>query len=304
MKKLESKNSMDNTNILELLIENNHKEKLESIIENSYRLNKISLAEKIFYLRLLNLAEENNINSYNDLIAEARESVLNSIEGKEIQLKNSRLFVQSLIAASIAVVFFLTGYFFEKLYNNNGDKFIAYDVIKINSIDIDSLKGNYTLNADLILKNKILKGNISDFQFLQICSKSIFVEKNHGIRLSLFQTLKKNLFANEESTKLIKDISLKLSLNDPNPKIRLEAIEVISKFPEDNDVKKALSSSFLYDENPAVRIVALNSLENILLNKNLDDALIVESLKKKLQAKDNSYVINRTKHILEKIDLK
>jgi hypothetical protein len=237
---------MDNTNILELLIENNHKEKLESIIENSYRLNKISLAEKIFYLRLLNLAEENNINSYNDLIAEARESVLNSIEGKEIQLKNSRLFVQSLIAASIAVVFFLTGYFFEKLYNNNGDKFIAYDVIKINSIDIDSLKGNYTLNADLILKNKILKGNISDFQFLQICSKSIFVEKNHGIRLSLFQTLKKNLFANEESTKLIKDISLKLSLNDPNPKIRLEAIEVISKFPEDNDVKKDLIYSFLY----------------------------------------------------------
>lgn len=290
--------------IIEEIINSHDFVRTKELIEDLYNQNKLSFEQKEFYISLISLKSEP---SYKDLfeinLNEARKKTLEKVSLLSTSVKHSNTIKKYLWAASVAAIIFISGFISSYLLFDKSSSFNPY-IVKINSLEIDTLTGAYSINADLIYKNAALKGSINDKNFIDLCVKCLSSERNAGVRLSLVEALKKTsdkLISNRDD---LKKVLINLLLNDPNPRIRLDVLELVSKFPIDMEIKKAVASSFLNDENAAVRIAALNLLEIIALEKNIDESIIIQSLKQKLQGKDNAYVINRTKILLEKIDVK
>ena len=97
----------------------------------------------------------------------------------------------------------------------------------------------------------------------------------------------------------VKDALITVVMTDENPGVRREALKLMKKLPYDKDVKQALIYVLTTDTSSGLRIEAINTLveagkKGFTLNENE-----IDLFKQKLQTDDNSYIRYRTKTILQ-----
>ncbi len=169
-------------------------------------------------------------------------------------------------------------------------------ISNISFIDSDPSDGEVEFTF-VAMKPVYLKGRVDDPKIQSILTYSMLNEQNPGSRFNSI-----NAMYSEKPIKFDKDVKdalITVVMTDENPGVRREALKLMKKLPYDVDVKRAFIYVLTTDTSSGLRIEAINALvdagkKGITLDKNE-----IDLFKQKLQTDDNSYIRYRTKTILQ-----
>ncbi|MGB5849003.1 MAG: HEAT repeat domain-containing protein [Ignavibacteriaceae bacterium] len=214
----------------------------------------------------------------------------------------------ALSGAALLAIGFFVGYLFygsssiETIIvkdNSNNEFPVLEDDVTISNISfIDSDPSDGEVEFTFVaMKPVYLKGRVDDPKIQSILTYSMLNEQNPGSRFNSI-----NAMVSERPIKFDKDVKealITVVMTDENPGVRREALKLMKKLPYDEDVKRALIYVLTTDTSSGLRIEAINALvdagkKGFTLNKNE-----IDLFKQKLQTDDNSYIRYRTKTILQ-----
>lgn len=163
-------------------------------------------------------------------------------------------------------------------------------------IDSDASDGEveFTFNAS---KTVHLKGKVSDAQIQSVLTYAMLNEQNPGSRLNSI-----NAMDTESSIQYdddVKNALITVMMTDENPGVRREALKMMGKFQYDESIKQTLLYVVANDTVSGLRIEALNSLieagnKGYKLNNNE-----LNIFREKLKQDENSYIKLRSRTILQ-----
>jgi anti-sigma factor RsiW len=126
-------------------------------------------------------------------------------------------------------------------------------------------------------RRRVVSGAMDDQNILRFLLAGAH-EENPAVRVEVVELLK-----NRSGSAEVRDALLN-ALSDSNPGVRLKALEGLKPLAADPQVRKTLAQVLLADDNPAVRMQAVD-----LLVSHRDDAM-VGVLQNLVQREDNGYV--------------
>ena len=97
----------------------------------------------------------------------------------------------------------------------------------------------------------------------------------------------------------VRDALITVILTDNNPGVRYEAMKLARKLPFDNEIKQAYLTILKTDSSSSLKIEAINALVEAGDNGLLLDKQELDIFKQKLQTDENSYIRYRSKTILQ-----
>ena len=213
-----------------------------------------------------------------------------------------------LSGAALLVIGFFVGYLFygsstidpNKLPDRTNNQFSVFQddvtISNINFIDSDPSDGEVEFTF-VAMKPVYLKGRVDDPKIQSILTYSMLNGQNPGTRFNSI-----NAMYSERPIKFDKDVKdalITVVMTDENPGVRREALKLMKKLPYDEALKQAFIYVLTTDTSSGLRIEAINALvdagkKGFTLNKNE-----IDLFKQKLQTDDNSYIRYRTKTILQ-----
>jgi hypothetical protein len=217
-------------------------------------------------------------------------------------------FRAALSGATMLLIGFFVGYLFygsssietNIMPDNTDNQFPVFQddvtISNISFIDSDASDGEVEFTF-VAMKPIFLKGRVDDPKIQSILTYSMLNEQNPGSRFNSI-----NAMVSERPIKFDKDVKdalITVVMTDENPGVRREALKLMKKLPNDEEVKRALIYVLTNDTSSGLRIEAINALvdagkKGFTLNKNE-----IDLFKQKLQTDDNSYIRYRTKTILQ-----
>jgi len=173
------------------------------------------------------------------------------------------------------------------------------DDVKISNlsfIDSDPSDGEVEFTFEAV-KPVYVKGKINDPKIQSILTYSMLNESNPGSRLNSI-----NAMYTEQPLsfdKDVKDAIITVVMTDENPGIRREALKLMKKIPYDEEIKQAYLFVLTSDSSSGLRIEALNALieESKKGNRFSDSEL--DLLKQNYERDDNNYIKLKTRTILQ-----
>ena len=145
---------------------------------------------------------------------------------------------------------------------------------------VRSVQPDATGHVQIVLdetRRRVVSGAMDDQNILRFLLAGAH-EENPAVRVEVVDLLK-----NRTGSVEVRDALLN-ALSDTNPGVRLKALEGLKPLAADPQVRKTLAQVLLADDNPAVRIQAVD-----LLVSHRDDAM-VGVLQNLVQREDNGYV--------------
>jgi hypothetical protein len=103
------------------------------------------------------------------------------------------------------------------------------------------------------------------------------------------------MLRNSTDSEEVRNALLDALSHDPNPGVRLKAIEGLKSWAGNVEVRRTLANVLLKDDNPGVRVQAID-----LLTTHHDDS-IVGVLQDVVQKEDNNYIRTRSIKLLEEM---
>lgn len=214
----------------------------------------------------------------------------------------------ALSGAALLVIGFFVGYLFygsapveTKIAQDKTDKVfpVFQDDVTISNIGfIDSDPSDGEIEFTFVaMKPVTLKGNVDDPKIQSILTYSMLNEQNPGSRFNSI-----NAMISGSETKFDEDVKnalITVVMTDENPGVRREALKLMKKLPNDEDVKQALIYVLTTDTSSGLRIEAINALADAGKNGFTLNKKEIDLFKQKLQTDDNSYIRYRTKTILQ-----
>lgn len=187
----------------------------------------------------------------------------------------------------------------DQTQNNNQYTSIGNNEVSITNlrfIDSDPSDGEveFTFEASKPVR---LKGKVNDPIIQNVLTYAMLNEQNPGSRLNSINAMDTEILLQYDTD--VKDALITVVMSDNNPGVRREALKLMKKFPYDEPVKQAFLYVATNDTSSGLRIEALNSLidagrQGYKLNQ---DELIL--FKQKLQQDENNYIKLRAKTILQ-----
>lgn len=205
---------------------------------------------------------------------------------------------------------------------------IGYDVFHNNEIPVNNSNKNNTTefqNASLLEQSNVrinnirfisknpntgeleftfdatkpihIKGNINDPKIQSILTYSMVNEPNPGVRLNSINAISK-----DRPSKLDNDVKtalISVVRNDENPGVRRAALLELNKFPYDNKIKNALLYVLKKDKSSAMRIEAINGLVEAQKKGYSFGPEELSVFKEKMAADENNYVRHYAKTFVE-----
>jgi hypothetical protein len=122
-------------------------------------------------------------------------------------------------------------------------------------------------------------------------------EQNPGSRLNSINAMDTEVPIHYDQD--VRNALITVVMTDENPGVRREALKLISKFPYDESVKQTLLYVITKDTVSGLRIEALNSLIEAGSQGNKLNQDDLNLFKQKLQQDNNPYIKLRSKTILQ-----
>jgi hypothetical protein len=144
-----------------------------------------------------------------------------------------------------------------------------------------------------------VSGNMNDENVRNMLVRVLNDEENAGVRLKAVGMI---MSQTETGTRV--DPEIKVSLiaalkNDVNPAVRMAALNVLQLLSKDAQIQQALAFTLLHDTNPGVRIAAINALAITQVEGHALDKSVIGVLKQKTQYDKNIFIRNQSRNILE-----
>jgi len=213
-----------------------------------------------------------------------------------------------LSGAALLVIGFFVGYLFygsstietHIITDKTNNEFPVFQddvtISNISFIDSDPSDGEVEFTF-VAMKPLYLKGRVDDPQIQSILTYSMLNEQNPGSRFNSI-----NAMDSEKPIKFdedVKDALITVVMTDENPGVRREALKLMKKLPYDEDIKRAFIYVLTTDTSSGLRIEAINALVDAGKNGITLDKNEIDLFKQKLQTDDNSYIRYKTKTILQ-----
>ncbi|MBK9098581.1 MAG: zf-HC2 domain-containing protein [bacterium] len=183
----------------------------------------------------------------------------------------------------------------------NGDNRFAslsedISISNVRFIDSDASDGEVEFSFEASRPVR-LKGSINDQQIQSVLTYAMLNEQNPGSRLNSINAMDTEISTNYDDD--VKNALITVVMTDENPGVRREALKLMGKFPYDESIKQTLFYVVANDTVSGLRIEALNSLieagnKGYKLNNNE-----INLFKEKLQKDENPYIKLRSKTILQ-----
>jgi len=184
--------------------------------------------------------------------------------------------------------------------NAGSNRFASLDqsisISNLRFIDSDAADGEveFTFEASKPVR---LRGNVNDPQIQSVLTYAMLNEQNPGSRLNSINAMDSETPGQYDSD--VKNALITVVMTDENPGVRREALKLMSKFPYDESVKQTLLYVITSDTVSGLRIEALNSLieaggKGYKLNQEE-----LNLFRNKLQDDENPYIKLRSKTILQ-----
>jgi hypothetical protein len=141
-----------------------------------------------------------------------------------------------------------------------------------------------------------LKGRVDDPEIQNILLYSILNEENPGVRLNSV-----NLLSNKPEKEIdneVKEALIIAAMHDENPGVRREALQLLNKQKYDPEIKIALLHILKNDSNSALRIEAINGLKKAQEEGYKFDENAVTILKEKMNEDENNYIRLHARKVL------
>ena len=183
---------------------------------------------------------------------------------------------------------------------NDDNKFAALtediNISNLRFIDSDATDGEveFTFEASKPVK---LRGKVNDPQIQSVLTYAMLNEQNPGSRLNSINAMDTEFPAKYDND--VKDAVITVVMSDENPGVRREALKLMNKIPYDESIKQALLYVITNDTVSGLRIEALNS---IIDAGNKGYKLNNEELnlfRQTIQDDKNPYIKLRSKTILQ-----
>lgn len=125
----------------------------------------------------------------------------------------------------------------------------------------------------------------------RILAASLLTENNPGLKLQALSKISEqsNKKGNKEDNK-IKQALITALKTDPNPAVRKEAFNVLSKYSYDEQVQDAFLYTLSNDKNSGLRVMVIKALSELSFKGKALDERTKQVLSKKAETDNNGYV--------------
>ena len=270
---------------------------------------------------LLALLSENKSAKVNDeILSSARYQLRGALRMEKDKLSNVNEFFRKLaeifstparLAFSFATVM-LIGILIGSLFF--GKKSVTEIITRNGNSDITELSDDYVTIGNLsfidsdpsdgeveftfeAVKQVYIKGKVIDPKIQSILTYSMLNESNPGSRLNSI-----NAMYTEQPLSFdrdVKDAIITVVMTDENPGIRREALKLMKRIPYDEEIKQAYLFVLTSDSSSGLRIAALNALIEGSKKGNRFSDSELNLLKQNSNQDDNNYIKFKTKTILQ-----
>lgn len=159
-------------------------------------------------------------------------------------------------------------------------------------------EGEIEVNFDAI-KPISYKGKAEDKFIQQLLATALLTANNPGRRI---QTL--NTIASQAERNILPDVKVKKALintikADENPGVRREALNVLMRYPYDDEIRDAFLFVLSHDSNSGIRVAAINALSNLKLSGRAIDDETKNILNNRIETDDNEFIRLRAASLLK-----
>ena len=169
---------------------------------------------------------------------------------------------------------------FPNPFSDNGDIEISFDAIKPISY----------------------KGKLSDPVTQRLLATALVTEQNPGLRLKTVSSIASQTKKGEVKPDPKVENALITTLKvDDNPAVRKEALNVLVKYPFDEEIRDALLFVLSNDKNSGMRVSAINALADLKLQGTSIDDEMRTVLNNKAQSDDNDFIRLRAASLLKEV---
>jgi hypothetical protein len=176
---------------------------------------------------------------------------------------------------------------------------LSGDDVKISNlsfIDSDPSDGEVEFTFEAV-KPVYVKGKINDPKIQSILTYSMLNESNPGSRLNSINAMYSEQPLSFDND--VKDAIITVVMTDENPGIRREALKLMKKIPYDEKIKQAYLFVLTSDSSSGLRIEALNALIEGSKKGNRFSDSELDLLKQNYEHDDNNYIKLKTRTILQ-----
>lgn len=266
------------------------------------------------------LLEQKSTKVNDEILSSARYQLRGALRGEKDKLSIADNLLQKLAGlfstparlvfsfATVMLIGILIGSLFlgkkdvTEIITTTGDSNITElsgDDVKISNlsfIDSDPSDGEVEFTFEAV-KQVYVKGKVNDPEIQSILTYSMLNESNPGSRLNSI-----NAMYTEQPLsfdKDVKDAIITVVMTDENPGIRREALKLMKKIPYDEEIKQAYLFVLTSDSSSGLRIEALNALIEGSKKGNRFSDRELDLLKQNYERDDNNYIKLKTRTILQ-----
>lgn len=168
---------------------------------------------------------------------------------------------------------------FDNPFTNNGEIEITYDAIKPITY----------------------RGSMEDEKVRELLSQALISSKNPGFKLKTLNTM-----SLQNDKKFIPDVKVKSALiktikTDGNPGVRREAMNLLAKFPYDEEIVDILIFAMSNDDNSGIRVAAINLLADYTPEGKSIDSELKKVLENKAQSETNDFIKLRAASLIKEV---
>lgn len=168
---------------------------------------------------------------------------------------------------------------FKNPFTNDGEIEISYDAIKPITY----------------------KGSMDDERVRELLAQALVSSDNAGFKLKTLSTM-----AFQDEKKFIPDQRVKLALittvkTDQNPGVRKEALNILAKYPFDEEILNLLIYTLGNDENSGNRVAAVNLLAGYIPEGTSIDGKLKQKLEKQVEADSNEFIKFRASSLIKEV---
>ena len=142
--------------------------------------------------------------------------------------------------------------------------------------------------------------SIENPEVQRLLAYSLVRESNPGVRIKTVGLLRDNAGISRQE---IKKALLTTVITDENPFVRGQALSSLKKYPNDIEVQSALINVVRFDENPKMRMEAINLLSDSIVPGNPVSRENINAMQEQVEVENNFYLKSQLNNILEKISL-
>ncbi len=173
------------------------------------------------------------------------------------------------------------------------------DISNIQFVDSDVSDGTLEFRFEAVTTVQI-RGSIDDPDIQRVLTFAVLNERNPGVRLRALNAVRES--DRLHSLSEIRSALFTALKSDPNPGVRGEVFNALSRYTFDEEIKDAMIHTLIYDENPALRIGAINRLQE--QGPALFDEQLQEVLKTRMLSDENTYIRTKARTVLSNLSVR